>query len=195
MPYLSPAPDAPAPTETAIIVPVPPADPVVDEYRLSLDQAAGWGIPAHVTAVYPFAPPSPVDDDLLARLAAVVRSVSAFDCQLARTRWFGDEVLWLDPEPAEPFDQLTAVITAAFPSWPPYGGVHEQVVPHLTVAHAGPADLTAMRAAERAVQSKLPIAARIKQALLIEGTRAPSSWRIVRALPLGAADVFRRSPR
>jgi 2'-5' RNA ligase len=114
--YLNPAQDAPAPTETAVIAAVPKAEPVVSEHRQQLDVAAGWGVPAHVTVLYPFVAPEALSDTLITTLAAVVRSVRAFDVCFGRTRWFGQDVLWLDPEPAQPFRELTAAVWRAFRS-------------------------------------------------------------------------------
>jgi hypothetical protein len=103
----------------------------------------------------------------------------------ARTRWFGQDVLWLDPEPAQPFRQLTAAVWRAFPQHPPYGGAYDDVVPHLTIAEQRLADMPALLAVERVVQSGLPLVARIERVLLIAGTRALKSWRVVNALCLG----------
>jgi 2'-5' RNA ligase len=155
--YLSPARDAPVPTETAVIVPVPDAEPIVADHRERLDTAADRGVPAHVTVLYPFVAPAAVDEHVLATLGAAVGSVEAFDCRFARTRWFGDEVLWLDPEPAEPFRRLTAAVRRAFPQHPPYGGVHDDVVPHLTVAEKRRGGTAAAHAAEQAVAARLPL--------------------------------------
>lgn len=183
MEYLSPAPDAPAPTETAVIVAVPAAEPVVGGHRQQLDGAAVWGVPAHVTVLGPFCAKG-VNDDVITTLAAVVRSLSAFDCSFVRTHWFGEDVLWLDPEPAQPFRQLIAAVWQAFPEYPPYGGAFDDVVPHLTIAEQRLADLSTLRAVERSVQSGLPIAARVESVLLIAGTQAPNSWRVLNELCL-----------
>lgn len=51
-----PAPSV-APTQTAVIVPVPAAEALVGSHRRRLDRAAGWGVPAHVTVLYPFLHP------------------------------------------------------------------------------------------------------------------------------------------
>jgi 2'-5' RNA ligase len=182
--YLSPAPDAPSPTLTAVVVPVPAAEGLVEEYRRHLDAAASWGVPAHVTVVYPFVEPSQVDERVVATLGAAIEPVGAFDCRFARTAWFGEDVLWLDPEPAQPFRDLTARVWRAFPQHPPYRGAYPDVVPHLTVAQRGPATLIALRAAERALEPGLPVAARIDQVLLIAGTDAPDSWRILHGVRL-----------
>jgi hypothetical protein len=113
-----------------------------------------------------------------------VRTVSAFDCCFVRTRWFDQEVLWLDPEPALPFRQLTSAVWRAFPQHPPYGGAYNDVVPHLTVAEQRLADLPTLLAVERAVRSGLPLVAHIEKVLLVAGTQAPNSWRVVNELRL-----------
>jgi 2'-5' RNA ligase len=182
--YLNPAQDAPAPTETAVIAAVPKAEPVVSEHRQQLDVAAGWGVPAHVTVLYPFVAPEALSDTLITTLAAVVRSVRAFDVCFGRTRWFGQDVLWLDPEPAQPFRELTAAVWRAFPQHPPYGGAYADVIPHLTIAERRLADLPTLLAVERVVQSGLPLTTRIEKVLLIAGTEAPNSWRLVNELCL-----------
>jgi 2'-5' RNA ligase len=182
--YLTPAPAAPAATETALIAAVPAAEPLVGVHRQQLDGSAGWGVPAHVTVLGPFVAPEAITDDLITTLAAAVRSVSAFDCCFVRTRWFSQDVLWLDPEPAQPFRQLTAAVWKAFPEYPPYGGAFDDVIPHLTIAELRLADLPTLRAVERAVESGLPVAARIESVLLIAGTQAPNSWQVVNELRL-----------
>jgi 2'-5' RNA ligase len=181
---MNPAPDAPAATETAVIAAVPAAEPLVGVHRQQLDVAAGWGVPAHVTVLYPFVAPEAITDDVITTLGAVVRSVRAFNCWFVRTRWFGQDVLWLDPEPAQPFRQLTAAVWQAFPRHPPYGGAYDDMVPHLTIAEQRLADLPTLLAVERAVQSGLPLAARIESLLLIAGTRTSNSWRVVSELCL-----------
>jgi len=179
--------DAPPPVETALIVPVPAADRVVGEHRDRLDPGADKGVPAHVTVLYPFLEPSAIDQHVLAALAAAVTSVGAFDTRFARTRWFGQSVLWLEPEPAQPFQQLTAAVWRAFPQHPPYRGAHADVIPHLTVADSSPAQLAEMRAAERAVQRALPVFSRVERVLLVAGADTPRSWRVQQEFTLPGA--------
>jgi 2'-5' RNA ligase len=187
VPYLSPASDAPAPNQTAVIAAVPVADALVERHRQHLDAAAAWGVPAHVTVLYPFVEPARVDDDLVATLATAARCVASFECRFERTRWFGDDVLWLDPNPAEPFRRLTAAVGAAFPECPPYGGAFDEVVPHLTVAERRFADLATLKGVERDVLAGLPLVCPIERVLLIAGTQAPNSWTILSELRLGAS--------
>lgn len=176
-------PPGPAPTETAVIVIVDEAEPVVGRFRARLDRAAGWGVAPHVTVLYPFLPPRRLDGGVLRALATAVASVPAFDVTFARVRWFGDTAVWLAPEPAEPFRSLTMAVWRSFPECPPYGGAHAGVVPHLTVGHDAPAGV--LRAAATSVQVGLPIHARVTAAWLMQGTDAPGSWRGVAELPLG----------
>jgi 2'-5' RNA ligase len=168
-----------------VIVPVPAADPLVDRHRRHLDAAASWGVPAHISVLYPFVEPAEVDDQVIAALAAAIGSVAAFDCCFERTGWFGEEGVWLDPEPAGWFRDLTKAVWSAFPDHAPYGGAHDDVIPHLTIAERRLGDLAAVQAAERAVQTGLPLSTRIERVLLIAGTQARSSWRILHELPLG----------
>lgn len=119
----------PEPTETTVIVPVPDAEPVVAGYRTRFDAAATWGVPAHVTVLYPFVPPARLDRQVIDQLQRLLREVPAFDCVFTECGWFGDEVLWLAPEPVGVFRALTARVFAAFPDFPPYGGQFDDVLP------------------------------------------------------------------
>jgi 2'-5' RNA ligase len=105
---------APAVTQSAVVVPVPAAEPAVGRHRARLDGAAAAGVPAHVTILYPFVPPDAITAETVAGLARAVGSIAAFDCTFRRMAWFGDQVLWLAPEPDGPFRALTAAVTAAF---------------------------------------------------------------------------------
>ena len=49
--------------------------------------------------------------------------------------WFGRRVLWVAPEPAGPFLELTDRLADRFGT-PPWDDEFDEVVPHLTVAHA-----------------------------------------------------------
>jgi len=191
MRFLDPNPDAPAPTETAVIVPVPAAEPLVERHRQYLDPSAGWGIPAHVTVLYPFVHPSVIDEDVVAMLHAAIQTSSVFTCRFAQTGWFGDDVLWLDPEPADPFRQLTTAVWNAFPEYPPFGGAYDSVIPHLTIADRPPGGLPVMQATERAVRPLLPVETIIDRVLLITGTQAPRSWRTLCEISLADGSSLR----
>lgn len=173
-------------TESAVVVPVPGVEAVVGDYRLRLDPSAGWGVPAHVTVVYPFVPP-PVGVDVLDRLRVALASVPPFECVFSRVEWFlDDEVMWLAPEPDRPFRVLTDAVWRAFPGFPPYGGRFADVVPHLTVGANG--DMAAMRSAAAELAPRLPVTVFVDRVLLLAGRAAPGGWHSVvefRSVPAG----------
>ncbi|WP_232821651.1 2'-5' RNA ligase family protein [Desertihabitans aurantiacus] len=173
-----------APTRTAVIVHIASADPIVHQHRSRLDRAAACGVPAHVTVLSPFVPPHRIDTSVISTLEAAVASVAAFDCDFVRADWFDSDVLWLAPSPEAPFRQLTEAVWTAFPDHPPYSGAFTSPQPHLTVGEAQLADLTALKAAEVAVQRGLPFRHHVDHALLIAGSDEPSSWRTVHRIPL-----------
>src|SRR5512142_2156523 len=85
-------------------------------------------LPPHVTVLYP-CPGEPLE------IARVLAPFDQFDVTFTRLDRFPG-VLWLAPEPAEPFVAMTEAMIARFPDWQPYGGVYRSVIPHLTVAQA-----------------------------------------------------------
>lgn len=176
----------PMAAESAVLVPVPEAEPAVGGHRDRLDPAAAWGVPAHVTVLYPFVAPAAITATVIADLAGAVGSVSAFGCEFAATAWFGEDVVWLAPRPDEPFRALTRAVSAAFPGYLPYGGVHDDAVPHLTVGDQPAGEVAELRAAEADVLRWLPIQARISRVWLMTGNAAPGSWQRVAQLPLAA---------
>jgi 2'-5' RNA ligase len=175
----------PEATQTAVIIPVAAAEAAVGDHRRRLDVAATWGVPAHVTVLYPFVPPTAVDDTVVDGLSAVFAAASPFDCTFDRCGWFGEDVLWLAPESDREFRDLTDTVVERFPSYRPYGGEFDEVVPHLTVGESRRGTADDLRAAETDVSRKLPITARIEHALLIAGTDRPDSWQTLAELPLG----------
>lgn len=169
-------------SESAVIVPVPEAEPAVGSFRAELDRAAAWGIPAHVTVLYPFLPPDRIGLQELRRLSEVVRTVQRFDVAFQHVEWFGGDVVWLAPEHGDGFKALTAAVWSAFPDCPPYSGAFGKVIPHLTVAAR--ADPNRMRAAAQAVTAWLPINARVQAVHLFQGSAVPGAWHSVAVLPL-----------
>ena len=94
---------------------------------------------------------------------------------------FPDDVLYLAPEAPAPFRALTDALAAAFPEYPPYGGVFTEVIPHLTVAHHPNAPVEQITAELHAV---LPIITRATSVeLWVEGT--DDRWTSRASFPLG----------
>jgi 2'-5' RNA ligase superfamily len=153
------------PRRTALIVPVPEAEPTVGALRLRHDSSAARGVPAHVTVLFPFLPPEEID---AAVLEVVFAGFPAFEFELDRVERFEDGVVWLHPEPSAPFVDLTAVVHEHWPDYPPYEGVFDKVIPHLTVSDSGPVDLE--------VDLQRPIAARATEVALYVEDEATGNW-------------------
>jgi 2'-5' RNA ligase len=166
---------------SALVVVVPEAEPLVSDWRAQYDWAAQHGVPAHITILYPFVPTEQVDEELLGQLGKLFRAEAAFAFELARVGRF-PEVAWLAPEPSERFSALIDLVAARFPDYPPYEGIHDEVIPHLTVAE-GETDL--QDRVEAAVSGHLPIRAHADHvAFLFEDDQG--LWHEAHRFPLSA---------
>jgi hypothetical protein len=155
---------------TALIVPVPEAEAQVGEIRLAHDSSAARGVPAHVTILFPFLDTEELDE---AAIADLISGFPAFDFELDRLERFPDGTTWLRPAPSMPFVDLTAAVWQRWPSHPPYEGLHDEVIPHLTLSET-PID----------AQLQLPIAARAREVTLIEEDEPSGRWAARLHLPL-----------
>lgn len=171
-------------TLSALIVTIPEAEEAVARHRVQFDDAAAFGIPAHVTVLFPFMPPSAVDNEVMDILTAAVGSVQSFHVSFETTGWFGRNVLWLAPQPAACFGALIEAVAAAFPDYPPFEGRHDVVIPHLTVGH-DVAPGSRLEEAEAQVKERLPIHADVTEVSLWCGTDVPGGWHRTMGFPLG----------
>jgi 2'-5' RNA ligase len=163
---------------SALIVAVPEAEPLVGHWRERYDNAS-LGVPAHVTLLFPFVPAEETDDALLATLRELFASQPAFSFSLTRVARF-PEVAWLAPEPAKPFRRLTELIFSRYPDYPPYEGIHDAVIPHLTV---GVGDTALQDEIDAALAPRLPIEAEAREVtLLIED--GSGRWHARERFPL-----------
>ncbi|HSM01008.1 MAG TPA: 2'-5' RNA ligase family protein [Acidimicrobiia bacterium] len=165
--------------DSALIVPVPEADPVIHPWRLQHDPAAVAGVPAHVTVLFPFVPRSQIGDASRDAVKQIADRTGSFEYLLAEIRWFGSDVVYLAPDPDVVFRGLTAAVWASFPQHPPYGGVHDDPTPHVTIGHAETGDL---QPAIEAITRSLPIPATADRIELIEF--ADDRWRTTDSFPL-----------
>jgi len=152
-------------------VAVPEAETAVGSLRLEHDSSAALGVPAHVTILFPFLPPERIDEEALRVLFA---ARPAFDFVLDRVERFDNGLVWLHPEPSEPFSSLTRLVWGVWPDYPPYEGVHDTVIPHLTVSE-DPIE----------VEVALPIAARATHVTLIEEEEPGGRFATRLEIPLG----------
>ena len=123
-----------SPIESALMVLVPEAEALVKPFRDRYDPTAAAGVPAHITLLYPFKHPDEIDQTVVEDLNQRFHQCAPFRFSLAPIRRFPHAVLYLAPEPDEPFRELTLAIWDWYSETPPYGGKWPDIVPHLSVA-------------------------------------------------------------
>ena len=144
------------PLESGIILPVSEAEPVVGHLRRLYDEQARYGVPAHITLLYPFAHPSRVGD-AVGSLRQLFSLIPVFEFSLVEVRRF-PATAYLHPEPSATFVRLTELLVHHWPEFPPYGGSFSTVIPHLTVADQATTD--ALETVDVTVARHLPIPCR-----------------------------------
>jgi len=183
--------DPPAPgrdATSAIILPVGAAEPLVGDWRRLHDESAAAGVPAHVTVVAPFLPPDRLTPGVIAELRALCSARHAPQVRFRRVRRFppldgAAGVVYLDPEPADGLRALTEAVVARWPEAPPYGGIHDAIVPHLTVAIA---DDPTLDAVERSLTGALGDGFTTTLAQAVIYVHAGDRWRPEASLPFAA---------
>lgn len=166
------------------MVVVPEAEAVVAPWRALGELVAPRSVPAHVTVLYPFAMP-PLGEALLATVAATVVRRPVFEVTFWRTGVFAERLLYLEPDPSEPFLALTRELTERFPDHPPYAGEVpvELVKPHLTVAFGlAPQPL---REALAALGAMAPIIVHTVTHVTVLAEDEHQEWQVVAEAPLG----------
>jgi 2'-5' RNA ligase len=167
---------------SAVVVRVP-LPPALARLRSRWDRAARLGVPPHVTVLFPFLKPSALDPTVRRQLAGIAATVAPFEVRFTSVGRFPN-VVYLAPEPADPFVALTEAVASRFPEHPPYEGAFDVVIPHLTITEADEAPLDEL---EALAAGSLPFHRRATALeVIVEGDdgRWRSRWRI----PLG----FRR---
>ncbi|HEY2141851.1 MAG TPA: 2'-5' RNA ligase family protein [Solirubrobacteraceae bacterium] len=152
---------------TTLIVPVPAAEDLLQK------SAREAGIPAHITLLYPFLNARTIDEETESTLASLLREVSSFDFSLSEIGRFPG-VVYLAPDPATPFVELTRSLAEHWPDHQPYGGAFQEIIPHLTVAHGAPIP--------GGLSERLPVRARAEEVWLM--SRAAGRWTRSGVFPL-----------
>lgn len=152
--------------QSAVLIPVPAADSVVGRWRYLHDPVAAAGVPAHVTLVVPWLPPDEITPAELDELADELSEVKAFEFDLTHVDWFGRRVLWAAPEPARIFLELTRRVAERFGT-PPWDDEFDEVIPHLTIAHASDGVELVPIAAD--VAGRLPLRCRAEEVWVMVG--------------------------
>ena len=167
--------------DTSLIIPVGEAA-FLQPFRTQYLQRPGVTMPPHITIRSPFLSLPAISPADNLDLAALCASFSRFSFLLTHTARFAQiGVLYLAPEPTEPFLTLYNALQARFPG---SRGKHPSVVFHLTLAGHHPADLDRITAAfEASYRARLPIQAVARELRLY--ARRDAGWAEITAFPLG----------
>lgn len=168
--------------ESAFIVCVPEAEGLVASLRDRFDASARLGVPAHITVLVPFMSQEGITPAVLRTAQAALNQVGSFAFSLANVGRF-PATAYLAPEPVAPFVALTEALVRAFPDFPPFGGAHSSIVPHLTVANgdASEAEFAAIELATL-VQSHGRVESVCSSIVLLENTSG--LWKQMHIFPL-----------
>lgn len=170
------------PGATAIVVLTPEVEPLIGGlYRLH-SNAGSEGMTPHVTLLVPFVSVPELDRDVDARLRRVFGQTEPFDYALVRVDRFESQILYLAPEPSGPFVELTNALASEFPDFPPYEGIHDDVVPHVTVAESPDGELLSRITTD--LEPQLPVPCRAEVATIVERGN-DLRWRPRVGFPLG----------
>lgn len=164
--------------ESALVVLVPEAEALTRSFRDKYEPSAAAGVPAHITLLYPFKAPDEIDAIIVGKLRDGFARFQPIQFALGRTGRFPVEVLYLAPEPDEPFRQLTLAIWKLFPEGPPYRGKWPDIVPHLSLAQIADEErLDAIADAfAEASRGRLPIRATASEVALMDNRSG--RWQI-----------------
>jgi hypothetical protein len=166
---------------TGLVVPVPEVDDLVGPWRARYTVDGPKGVPAHVTVLAPFLTPEAIDAAVVGELNEALGRFEPWDFQLVKAARFDGGLLYLAPDRADPFLELTKVVMELFPGTRPYRGEIplDDLIPHVTVVACGEPgvceDDGVLDRVERAIAGALPVDATASQVWLMSGN---GSWKV-----------------
>ncbi len=119
------------PGRSAVIVPIA-LPPDLRAIRARTDRMAARGVPPHVTVLFPFLPADALNPEVQLTLRNLAAAREPFAARFDGVECL-DQMVWLLPADQLPFLRLTAEVTARWPDYPPYEGVHDDLIAHLTL--------------------------------------------------------------
>ncbi|MFG1647121.1 2'-5' RNA ligase family protein [Amycolatopsis sp. NPDC049252] len=169
----------PEPGTSALVILLPAAEPVLAAARRTAPALVRPGLPAHVTALYPFLPAHELTDEVVDAVRDLTAAVRPVDLRLT-------ELVVAPGFSAIATPSLQPIADAVCARWPevqPYGGRFGPTpAAHLTVAMGG-AEADHERVAEQ-VRPLLPLAARAAELHLV--ALDDEGWETRLAAPFGA---------
>jgi 2'-5' RNA ligase len=135
---------------------------------------------AHVTLLFPFVPAEELTSAIIERVREDLATTAPLELRFDRTGRFPG-VAYLALADRAPVDALIARLAAAWPAYPPYGGIYREVIPHLTLGKAE--DDATLAALEAAAAPHLPLRARV-DAVTVLVEDAEGRWHAQAHVPL-----------
>ena len=167
--------------ETALVLVLDDAEPFDAIRRDFAADTFALGIPFHVTLLYPFAPAEELTTALLDDVRSFFAAREPFAFELTRVASW-PEVVFAVPEPDDDLRECMRALFARYPQWPPYGGIHDVVIPHATLGEE--IDAAAVRdEIERRAAPYLPFRCQARDVALLE--EAGPDWRERERFALG----------
>ena len=145
------------------------------------DRMAARGVPAHVTVLFPFLAVADLAPAVRSALARVAADQAPFDARFSRVER-REQMVWLLPEDQERFRELTDSVATMWPDHPPYGGIHDTVIPHLTLLET--TDGPALDAAWSTAVEAGPFVVAVRELTVITESTL-GRWRTRWRLPMG----------
>lgn len=176
---------------TLILIPIFTFPP--DLWRLCRLYHNDLMVPPHVTLAIPFKPLESVTDEVVQQLTKLFHETPQFDFELNQVRWFGTDVVYLEPSNAEVFRSITEKLQHEFPGFLPYSGAFDEVTPHVTLSENG--SLADRRIVGRLAAMYTPIYARASHAWLMSNERSIDDWAVVKVFNLGPTQIAAANER
>jgi 2'-5' RNA ligase len=176
------------PGRSAVIVPIA-LPPRLASLRDAVDPLAARGVPAHVTVLFPFLAADALTPTVRSALARSAARNPPFIARFSGVE-YREEMVWLMPEDRRPFLALTESVASRWPDHPPYGGIHDTLIPHLTLIET--ADDSARGAGRAAAAESCPFDVAVP-AISVIAESASGAWRTRWRLPLGGRTAGTRS--
>ncbi|HMI29947.1 MAG TPA: 2'-5' RNA ligase family protein [Gaiellaceae bacterium] len=171
------------PLETALVLVLDDAGPFDAVRRKFAAWSVARGIPFHITLLWPFAPADELTEELFGDVRSLFAAQAAFGFALTRVAMWPRDV-YAVPEPEGALRACMGALHARFPQWPPYGGIHADVVPHATLGEDINAE-SVYSEIERRVAPHLPARYKAERATLLEEFER-DCWRERESFPLGS---------
>lgn len=149
--------------------------------RGAADRMARRGVPAHVTILFPFLHVDELAEPVRSTLAGIAADATPLTARFAHVERH-DGTVWLLPADQRPFLDLTTAVAAAWPDHPPYEGIHDELIAHLTLVESP--DAGALDAAQDAAVAAGTFETRIDTLTVIVEV-AHDRWHPLWHLPLG----------